>query len=493
MRVDQFSRVGKQIETLSHKNNLYSISRIQSRRAMAIEANNGRTEEITTAFSEGMGIQVFTEEGFSGFAAADSIDAKVVAELFAKAAFLAIASKKNHSEPNRECFKLQPLKRRLVMPVSHPVDSVSLPELERLVLDFNRMLKSCDERLAVRSVLRTVDDEWRIFRSDGTDVSFNTPRTSFIQMITAKSGSETASSYAYASGTGLEIILAEETTTRLELRARRAVDLSLALLAAGRVSAGHYKLVIDYALAKGLAHEAFGHAAETDHLDSSILGDQGKLRIGMQVADPRLSIVDESIPGDNAYQPFSAIGTERQRVTIIDHGILAAGLADIFSAASAGVAPTGAERVESFAQLPIARMSNIRIEFQDPLSWDGEFETITPQNIRSLLLANDLMQPDEKVLYLTGFRGGQVNPAFGDFVFHCSGIYELAEEPVLYKPAIFSGKVLSALKAVFGAIGPLRLDAIGTCGKMGQGVPSGGGSHYFLVLEADPEITVGGE
>jgi TldD protein len=361
MRVDRFTHIGKLIEALSLEKDLYAISRIQSRRAMAIEANNGRTEEITTAFSEGIGLQVFTREGYSGFAAADCLDEQAIPELFNKAAFLAAASKENHAESNRESFTLKPLQRRLVMPVTHPVDSIDLAELERLVLDFNRMLKSCDERLAVRSVLRTVDDEWRIFRSDGTDVSFNTPRTNFIQLITAKSGNEAASSYAYASGTGLEIILDEEAANRLELRARRAVDLSLALLHAGRVSAGHYKLVIDYALAKGLAHEAFGHAAETDHLDSSILGDQGKLRIGMEVAGPRLSIIDESIPGDHAYQPFSAIGTERQRVTIIDHGILTAGLADIYSAAAAGVPPTGAERAESYAQLPIARMSNFII------------------------------------------------------------------------------------------------------------------------------------
>lgn len=103
------------------------------------------------------------------------------------------------------------------------------------------------------------------------------------------------------------------------------------------------------------------------------------------------------------------------------------------------------------------------------------------------------MVPGERVLYLTGFQGGQVNPAFGDFVFNCSAIYELSEEPVLYKPAIFSGKILSVLQSVSAALGQLQLDAMGTCGKMGQGVPSCGGSHYFLVIDENPDVMIGGE
>lgn len=110
-----------------------------------------------------------------------------------------------------------------------------------------------------------------------------------------------------------------------------------------------------------------------------------------------------------------------------------------------------------------------------------------------MLTEAGLMVPGERVLYLTGFQGGQVNPAFGDFVFNCSAIYELSEEPVLYKPAIFSGKILSVLQSVSAALGQLQLDAMGTCGKMGQGVPSCGGSHYFLVIDENPDVMIGGE
>jgi TldD protein len=62
----------------------------------------------------------------------------------------------------------------------------------------------------------------------------------------------------------------------------------------------------------------------------------------------------------------------------------------------------------------------------------------------------------------------------------------------LYQPGIFSGYSLAALHAIKAGFGPLQLDAMGFCGKAGQSVPSSGGSHYFLYLEADPQVMIGG-
>jgi TldD protein len=97
------------------------------------------------------------------------------------------------------------------------------------------------------------------------------------------------------------------------------------------------------------------------------------------------------------------------------------------------------------------------------------------------------------VVFLSGYSGGQVNPTTGDFVFNCKAIYVLSRDGVTFhKPAIFSGSMFSALHAVREAFGPLLLDALGYCGKWGQSVPSSGGSHYFLVLEPDPKVRLGG-
>jgi TldD protein len=493
MRVDQYNQIVELARKLGAAKELYFVLRLQSRKDLAVHINNGKTEEISSGNLEGIGIQVFTPQGFMGFAAADQINLLVVEDLFLKAAFLAQQSQAFHGEPNLEIFKLEPLHKRLEMKLKFPFGTLSLTEIETKLKDLNTEITVLDKRFSVRTLLRLTDEEWRIVRSDGTDVIFNTPRSVLFHSITAKSDTDTASNSANLPGTDLGVLIQPTNIKKLQERAKKAANLALDLLSASKISSGHYKLVIDYALAKGLAHEAFGHAAETDAIESSILGENGRFRTGMKVANPRLSIIDGPLEGDYAYQPISAVGVERRTVKIVDHGRLTAGLSDIFSADRAGVPYTGAERVESFFHLPIARMSNIRIEMEEPISINQDFESISPRDIYDVLIKNNLMQPNETVLYLAGFQGGQVNPAFGDFVFHCSGIYRLAETPILYKPAIFSGKILSVLQSVSTAIGPLQIDAIGTCGKMGQGVPSCGGSHYFLIIDQNSEVTLGGE
>ncbi len=494
MTVNQYDQLINYLVNEAKKTDTYFIARFQYRKDLAIQINNGKMEEINSSVLNGIGIQVVTKDGFMGFAAADQVSAEIGIELLKKAQSLADQSRNFNGESNQEIFKLEALTRQNIVSEKYPLGSLSLASIEATLTELNKELIAIDSsRLSVRTILRITAEEWRIIRSDGTDVTFNTPRSFIYHSITAKGNGDTATAYANLPGTDLSIIVEQSNLELLKARAEKSAKLALDLLHVPKVKSGNYKLVIDYALAKGLAHEAFGHAAETDALESSILGEKGKMRIGLKVADERLSIIDGPIEGDYAYQPISAMGVERKTVKIVDHGRLAAGLSDVFSADRAGVSLTGAERVENFFHLPIARMTNIRIEFDNPISVNQNFESITPQTLYQILLEHQLIIPGENVLYLSGFQGGQVNPAFGDFVFHCSGIYSLAAEPVLFKPAIFSGQVLSVLKSVSAAIGPLQIDAMGTCGKMGQGVPSCGGSHYFLVIEKNPEIMIGGE
>lgn len=493
LRVDAYSPAIERLRTIGEELKVGYILRVQDKKETFFHINNGHTEEIATGSLRGVGIHVFTPEGYSGFASSDRIDSDGLEELLRRAHRLANHSAEAAGETNQAIFKLSPDQRRIILPVRHPYGSLSLDETERLLMEINQALSALDSRLSVRTVHRVVDEEWRIVRHDGTDMIFNTPRAFVYNSFTAKEGTETATTTANVPASDLSVLLEPEYRDRLMKRSTNSARLAVALLGAGKVRGGHYKMVIDYGLAKGLAHEAFGHAAETDGMETSILGRDGKVRVGETVASPIVSIIDGPLEGDYAFQPVSANGILRETVAIVDHGVLKAGLSDLFSAETAGVPLTGAGRIESCHHLPPARMSNIRIEVDQPLPMEGSFEDLTPQSIYQLLIKNGLMQPGEDVLYLTGFQGGQVNPAFGDFVFNCSGIYKLGDEPVLYRGAIFSGQVLSALKAVIAGVGPLQIDAMGTCGKMAQGVPSSGGSHALLVLAADDDITIGGE
>src|SRR5207302_4694640 len=97
---------------------------------------------------------------------------------------------------------------------------------------------------------------------------------------------------AAVSGADAGVLWGAESRTRMEKRSARAAALARELLDAEAAPAGHYKIVMDYALAKGLAHEAFGHAAETDGMTTSILGRDGKMRLGETLAAAHVTITD---------------------------------------------------------------------------------------------------------------------------------------------------------------------------------------------------------
>jgi len=493
LRVDADQNVVEQARNLAKELGIGFILRIQDKKETMVNINNGATEEIATTSLRGMGVQVFTSQGYTGFASSDQVGVAQVKVLIRQALRLGEMVKEASGEKNTAVFSLSPHQERRVVKLKNPYHSLTLNQIEEKLQKINANLGEIDPRLSVRTVFRVVDEEWRIARHDGTDTIFTTPRSFIFNAFAAKEGGKTATTYSNLPGSDLSILVDEEESEKLRQRSINAAKLSLNLLGAGAVKSGSYKIVIDYALAKGLAHEAFGHAAETDGMDSSILGRGGRMRLGEMVAAPEVSIIDGPVEGDYSYQPISANGIPRQEVRIVENGILQAGLGDLFSATAAGVEVTGAGRVESCHHLPLARMTNIRIEFSTAIPIQGEFEEITPERLYQILVEHKLMEEGEEILYLTGFQGGQVNPAFGNFVFNCSGIYKLGPKPVLYRPAIFSGGILSVLKSVRAGIGPLKIDAMGTCGKMMQGVPSSGGAHYFLLLERNPEITIGGE
>jgi TldD protein len=336
-------------------------------------------------------------------------------------------------------------------------------------------------------------DGWRIFRSDGTDLLFAMPHCTLSMRATSGGDAGRNSVGAVVFDPHPAGPWEEKAETLFLRRAGRAARLARDLPDAPPFPAGSYPLVIDYALAKGLAHEAFGHACEADSYRSSILAREGRLRVGERVGAEHVSIVDEPVQGDHAWQPFSVNGVPRSRAVLVDRGRLAEGLSDAWSAEAGGVRLTGAARAESFQHAPLPRMSNIRIELATPLPAPGSFEDYGPEQVRDLLSAAGLFKRHPRFVFLSGYAGGQVNTATGDFAFHCKAIYDLSPSGVvLHKPAIFSGSMFGALESIREAFGPLILDAIGHCGKWGQSVPSSGGSHYFLVLEPHPTVRLGG-
>lgn len=476
------------------RHDVYLLARLQDLRRKEVVAADGSVEDTRALFSRGYGLHVFDSEGHAAFAAGDGWEPGDALAALSSAIRNLESARRAGADANRAVFDAPRVTDLIDPPVPYGFDFKPLRDLIENALEVHEGVRGVEDGLRIRSLFSVTRDEWRIARSDGTDVSFCIPRSFLSNSLTTTNG-DRASAISSVFANSHELLLDEEQIQRSLRKAAHTAKILRRTAAAGPFPGGSLPMVMDHSLAKVLAHEAFGHAAESDAYRSSVLARNGRFRKGEDVASRGVNLIDESIPGDHAFQPYSANGLPRERATILADGRLNMGLADLFSAEEGGVPVTGAGRAESYRDIPYPRMSNIRIELDDPAPLDIDIdEEITPEQARSVLIREGFLNGQRpRVMFLNAFRGGQVNPARGDFVFNSQALFELSLDGVKdYRPAIFSGSVMGALKAIRGALGDLRLDAMGTCGKRGQGVPSCGGSHRLLFLEANESIKLGG-
>lgn len=472
---------------------VYAIVRQHRKRALGVSVQNGKVESVGSSELGGVGFQVFTSSGHTAFGFTDGFDEAEATAALARTAASAARAEAIGSVPDRAIFSASPLVLSLPDPHAERFDGVSLERLTASTKAAHEETRALSSETRVSTNATVNREDWRVDRSDGTAASWSVPRFVLHHAVTAGEGGSVATVRAHLFSADYDALGASGAARLLSERARGAVRKALGLRAAGRYPAGVYPLLIDYALAKGLAHEAFGHAAEADSFRSSVLASGGRFRSGERVGRETVSVIDEPVAGDHAYQPIGANGFRRERVEIVRHGVLHEALADLFSAGPGGVPPKGAERAESYRSTPLPRMSNIRIELTEVSPLPRPFEEMAPEDVRDLAGAAGLFEHHPKIVFLSGYTGGQVNPVLGDFVFNCQALYELTPRTVtLYRPAIFRGSLLAALASIAKAFGPLHLDAIGTCGKWGQSVPSSGGSHGYVFLEPNESIGVGG-
>jgi TldD protein len=220
-----------------------------------------------------------------------------------------------------------------------------------------------------------------------------------------------------------------------------------------------------------LLHEAVGHGLEGDFNRKGSSAFAG--RIGQRVAAPGVTVVDDgTLPDRRGSLNVDDEGHATQCNVLIEDGILRAYIQDSLNARLMKVAPTGNGRRESYAHLPMPRMTNTYMHAgrHDP----GEI-------IASL----------DRGLYAVQFGGGQVDITSGKFVFSASEAWWVENGKIQYpvKGATIIGNGPDALTRVTMIGHDLALDSgVGTCGKEGQSVPVGVGQPT-LRIEA---MTVGG-
>jgi TldD protein len=220
-----------------------------------------------------------------------------------------------------------------------------------------------------------------------------------------------------------------------------------------------------------LLHEAVGHGLEGDFNRKKTSAFAG--RLGQRVAAPGVTVVDDgTLPGRRGSLNVDDEGTPTQRTVLIEDGVLVGYLQDRLNAKLMDMTPTGNGRRESYAHLPMPRMTNTFM-----LAGGDDPEEI----VRSV----------SRGLYAVSFGGGQVDITSGKFVFSANEAYRIEDGRITapVKGATLIGNGPDVLQRVSRIGHDLRLDAgVGTCGKDGQGVPVGVG---LPTLRVDG-LTVGG-
>lgn len=253
--------------------------------------------------------------------------------------------------------------------------------------------------------------------------------------------------------------------------AREAVRQALVNLEAAEAPAGTMQVVLGPGWPGILLHEAIGHGLEGDFNRKGTSAFAG--RVGQRVASEQCTVVDDgTLPGRRGSLNIDDEGTPTQKTVLIENGILRGYMQDAMNARLMGVAPTGNGRRESYAHMPMPRMTNTYM-------LAGKYD---PQEIIASV---------DKGLYAVNFGGGQVDITSGKFVFSASEAY-LIEKGKITRPvkgATLIGNGPDVLTRVSMVGNDLELDSgVGTCGKEGQSVPVGVGQPTLRI----DGLTVGG-
>lgn len=258
---------------------------------------------------------------------------------------------------------------------------------------------------------------------------------------------------------------------RYEVLADEAIHMARVNMQAVDAPAGLMPVVLGNGWPGVLLHEAVGHGLEGDFNRKGASTFSG--RIGEQVAAKGVTVVDDGTLSDRRGSlTVDDEGTPSQRNVLIEDGVLTGYMQDKLNARLMGVDPTGNGRRESYAHLPMPRMTNT-------FMLEGQH---TPEEIISSI---------DKGVYAPNFGGGQVDITSGKFVFSTSEAYLIEKGKITtpIKGATLIGNGPEVMQKISMIGNNLSLDkGVGVCGKDGQSVPVGVGQPSLKV----DELTVGG-
>lgn len=352
---------------------------------------------------------------------------------------------------------------------TNPLDTLSRDQKVQLLQQVDQLARQADPRVIDVSVTLAASFQTiLVLASDGTLAADVRPLVRLsVSVILQHNGRRERGSCGGGGRCGYELFDADT----LSFYAREAVRMAQVNLEAEAAPAGTMPVVVGAGWPGVLLHEAVGHGLEGDFNRKGTSNYSG--RIGTPVASPLCTIVDDgTLPNLRGSLSVDDEGTPTHCTTLVEKGVLRAYLQDKLNARLMGHPLTGNGRRESYAHLPMPRMTNTYLLAgqDDPA---------------------DIIRSVKKGLYAVNFGGGQVDITSGKFTFAASEAY-LIEDGKITRPvkgATLIGNGPEALSKVSMLGHDLALDrGVGTCGKEGQSVPVGVGQPTLKV----DELTVGG-
>jgi TldD protein len=365
----------------------------------------------------------------------------------------------------------QPIgERHDLYPVKTPVNDIALESKVDLLYEIDKFTRNLDSR--VQNVFVSLGSEYKVIlvaTSQGMVVGDIQPLTRLnVTCIVEENGERQIGSFGGGGRVEFGFFVDHRDWQRY---AQEAVRQAILNLSAVEAPAGTMDVVLGNGWPGVLLHEAIGHGLEGDfnRKKTSAFTD----RIGQRVASELCTVVDDgTIPSRRGSINIDDEGTPTHRTVLIEKGILKGYLQDKLNAGLMKMPLTGNGRRESYAHIPMPRMTNTFM-----LAGESAPEDI----IRSV----------KKGLYAVSFGGGQVDITSGKFVFSASEAY-LIEDGKVTKPvkgATLIGNGPDVLTRVSMVGSDLKLDeGVGTCGKDGQSVPVGVGLPTIKI----DGLTVGG-
>jgi len=463
----QISDIESQLSRLCTPQTDYADFYFQASRNESWVLENGIVKDGSYNIEKGVGIRAVSGEK-TGFAYSDQISVSAITQ----AADAARSIVKSGQEKQIKLILPQP--RAIIYGDSDPLDSLSRDKKIELLKQVDIFARALDPLVSEVTVsLTAVYEEILVAASDGTFASDIRPLVRFnCSVLIEKQGKRERGSAGGGGRFDLDYFIGtQEGEAKAFAYAREAVRQAVVNIDAIDAPAGTMPVIVGAGWPGVLLHEAVGHGLEGDFNRKGSSSYSGC--IGQQVASKHCTIIDDATIKDRRGSlNIDDEGTPGERSVLIENGILKGYMQDKLNARLMGVKSTGNARRESYAHLPMPRMTNTFM-----LNGDSEHE--------------ELIASVKKGIYAPNFGGGQVDITSGKFVFSASEAYLIEDGKITapIKGATLIGNGFDAMKQISMVANNMCLDSgVGVCGKEGQSVPVGVGQPSLKI----DQLTVGG-